>query len=88
MNLSLPKEANSEVLLQTDNDAEIISCKKIIRTLNCLLGSYYSDLVPVAGLEPARYRYQRILSPSRLPISPHRHTYLNILAQNFGFGNN
>ncbi len=27
-NLSLPKEANSEVLLQTDNDAEIISCKK------------------------------------------------------------
>ena len=26
-NLSLPKEANSMVLLQTDNDAEIISCK-------------------------------------------------------------
>ena len=44
-------------------------------------------LVPVAGLEPARYRYQRILSPSRLPISPHRHTYLNILAQKFAFGN-
>ena len=29
-------------------------------------------LVPVAGLEPARYRYQRILSPSRLPIPSHR----------------
>ena len=27
-NLSLPKEANSEVLIQADNDAEIISCKK------------------------------------------------------------
>ena len=29
-------------------------------------------LVPVAGLEPARYRYQWILSPSRLPIPSHR----------------
>ena len=27
-NLSLPKEANPEALLQADNDAEIISCKK------------------------------------------------------------
>lgn len=27
-------------------------------------------LVPKAGLEPARYRYHRILSPARLPISP------------------
>ena len=25
-------------------------------------------MVPKAGLEPARYRYQRILSPSRLPF--------------------
>ena len=25
-------------------------------------------LVPVVGLEPTRYRYQRILSPSRLPF--------------------
>ena len=33
-------------------------------------------LVPVAGLEPARYRYQRILSPSRLPIPPHRRTVI------------
>ena len=61
--------------------------QKIIRTSNRLLGSYYSDLVPVAGLEPARYRSQRIVSPSRLSISPHRHTYLNILAQKFAFGN-
>ena len=29
-------------------------------------------LVPVVGLEPTRYRYQRILSPSRLPIPSHR----------------
>ncbi len=29
-------------------------------------------MVPVAGLEPARYRYQWILSPSRLPIPSHR----------------
>ena len=29
-------------------------------------------LVPVAGVEPARYCYQRILSPSRLPIPSHR----------------
>ena len=27
-----------------------------------------SDVVPVVGLEPTRYRYQRILSPSRLPF--------------------
>ena len=29
-------------------------------------------MVPVVGLEPTRYRYQRILSPSRLPIPSHR----------------
>ncbi len=29
-------------------------------------------LVPVAGLEPARYRYRWILSPLRLPIPSHR----------------
>lgn len=28
------------------------------------------ELVPGAGLEPARYRYQRILSPLCLPIPP------------------
>ena len=32
----------------------------------------YDELVPVVGLEPTRYRYQRILSPSRLPIPSHR----------------
>ena len=32
-----------------------------------------SRLVPVAGLEPARYRYRWILSPLRLPIPSHRH---------------
>ncbi len=29
-------------------------------------------LVPAAGVEPARYCYQRILSPSRLPIPSRR----------------
>ena len=29
-------------------------------------------MVPVAGVEPARYRYHRILSPARLPIPSHR----------------
>ena len=28
----------------------------------------HGGLVPVVGLEPTRYRYQRILSPSRLPF--------------------
>ena len=31
-----------------------------------------SSVVPVAGLEPARYRYRWILSPLRLPIPSHR----------------
>ena len=30
----------------------------------------YAHKVPEAGLEPARYRYRRILSPVRLPIPP------------------
>ena len=30
-------------------------------------------LVLMAGLEPARYCYRGILSPLRLPISPHQH---------------
>ena len=34
-------------------------------------------MVPVAGLEPARYRYRWILSPLRLPIPSHRHKLLN-----------
>ena len=31
------------------------------------------DLVPVAGVEPARCRHHRILNPARLPIPSHRH---------------
>ncbi len=34
------------------------------------LYKYMIYLVPEAGLEPARYFYQRILSPQRLPIPP------------------
>ena len=30
----------------------------------------YAHKMPEAGLEPARYRYRRILSPVRLPIPP------------------
>ena len=33
-------------------------------------------MVPEAGLEPARYRYRRILSPLRLPVSPLGHATL------------
>ena len=29
-----------------------------------------SNMVPEAGIEPARYRYRWILSPVRLPVSP------------------
>ena len=39
-----------------------------------LAGSVF--LVPVAGLEPARYRYRWILSPLRLPIPSHRRVML------------
>ncbi len=39
-----------------------------------------SLLVPKAGLEPARYRYHRILSPARLPISPLRR-FISIFAE-------
>ena len=31
-----------------------------------------SALVPVVGVEPTRYCYLRILSPTRLPIPPYR----------------
>jgi hypothetical protein len=38
----------------------------------CLFRHNPAFLVPMAGVEPARYCYQRILSPSRLPIPSHR----------------
>ena len=34
-------------------------------------------MVPVAGVEPARHRWQRILSPPRLPIPTHRQVYFD-----------
>ena len=37
-----------------------------------------SFLVPVVGLEPTRHRWQRILSPPRLPFQ-HTGTYLNTI---------
>ena len=36
-----------------------------------------SDVVPAAGLEPARHRWQWILSPPRLPIPTRRQTPIN-----------
>ena len=35
-----------------------------------------SELVPVVGLEPTRYRYRRILNPLRLPIPSHRQIWI------------
>lgn len=32
-------------------------------------------MVLAVGLEPTRYHYQRILSPSRLPIPPRQHIF-------------
>ncbi len=40
-------------------------------------------LVPVVGVEPTRYRYQRILSPSRLPIPSYRRNYPIIISRCF-----
>ena len=34
-----------------------------------------TSMVPEAGLEPARYLYRGILSPLRLPIPPHKHSF-------------
>ena len=42
---------------------------KIKRTQNFLSGSFYSCLVPPVGVEPTRYHYHRILSPSAQPLS-------------------
>ena len=42
-----------------------------------------SVVVPEVGLEPTRYRYQRILSPSRLPIPSFR-PVIQIVAQRSG----
>ncbi len=38
-------------------------------------------LVLKTGIEPVRYRYRRILSPVRLPISPLQHIYLEMVAE-------
>ena len=39
------------------------------------------NLVPVAGLEPARCRHRWILSPLRLPIPSHRQIYRSPLCR-------
>ncbi len=44
-------------------------------------GGIHHHMVPKVGLEPTRYRYQRILSPSRLPIPSLRR--MNIISHEF-----
>ena len=34
--------------------------------------------MPATGIEPVLYRYNRILSPARLPVPPRRHTFNEI----------
>ena len=46
--------------------------KKTIRTSTHHLGSYYSGMVPLIGLEPIRILLRGILSPLCLPIPPQR----------------
>ena len=50
--------------------------KKGRRELSAVRGD---EVVPVAGLEPARHRWRWILSPLRLPIPSHRQLYRNII---------
>ena len=44
-----------------------------ISTKKAFIQGFHYHMVPEAGLEPARYRYRRILSPLRLPVSPLGH---------------
>ena len=53
--------------------------QKIIRTATCRLGSYYSGLVRVIGLEPIWDHSRGILNPLRLPISPYSHIYVSFI---------
>ena len=50
----------------------------IIKKIDISVDSFAFLMVPEAGLEPARYRYRRILSPLRLPISPLGHCSYSI----------
>ena len=58
--------------------------KQIIRTHfpRGKSGSDYIGLVPVVGLEPTRYLYQRILSPPRLPFQHTGKGDINTLKHN------
>ena len=44
-----------------------------------------SDMVPVAGVEPARVLAQRILSPPRLPIPTHRQKQYTLYTTGYDF---
>lgn len=52
--------------MQTKTDRFIQSVFVLMNTRGFLV------VVPVVGLEPTRHRWQRILSPPRLPIPAHR----------------
>ena len=61
-----------EVFIQSGLSCRRNRGQKIIRTLTWCLGSYYSGMVRMRGLEPPR-RGHKILSLTRLPVSPHPH---------------
>ena len=54
-----PKKAEELHMTKSQKTSALNSLSNAVRAL---------AMVPKAGLEPARYRYQRILSPSRLPF--------------------
>ena len=74
-----PKKAGRFVLL-----FHVSNVRERIRTPDTLVRSqvlYPAELrtriMPVTGVEPVLYRYNRILSPARLPIPPHGHAIFN-----------
>ena len=77
---ALPKKQYTVLFFLTPNPLGFDPLRIINIKRNQPFRSIPFNLVPVAGVEPARYRYQRILSPSRLPIPSHRRIcYLSII---------
>ena len=66
-------------MAQTHSPNGVITYQSFSMDKKILVLQNEDFLVPVAGLEPARYRYRWILSPLRLPIPSHRQIYLDII---------
>ena len=78
-----------------DRPARQKGCRLVLTNQNRRFDSRYSSnvkrgnsvcyllflMVPLAGVEPARYHYHWILSPARLPISPQRHFIIKFVAK-------